>query len=68
MIAAAYLVLKLCSHPDCGTAYIGAGRPHSPIAAVAIPQPSMDQCIRQANAFNKHRKDTRAMCVPGSET
>ncbi len=60
MIAAAYLVLTICSGP-CDGYY------RNSMTSQTIPQPSMDQCIRQANAFNKHRKDLRAMCVPGSE-
>lgn len=62
MIAAAYLVLTLCAGDR------GCGFWRQSIAAVSIPQPSMDQCIRQATAFNKNRPDTRAVCVPGEET
>lgn len=62
MIAAAYLVLTLCAG-----GYACGKDVRRPITAVTIPQPSMDQCIRQANAFNQHRKNTRAMCVKGSE-
>lgn len=60
MIAAAYLVLTICS-ADC----IGYGQPEA-ITSQTVPQPSLDQCIRQANAFNTNRKDVRAMCVRGA--
>lgn len=63
MIAAAYMVLTICKAP-CFKRYSGE---LIPMAAVTIPQPTMDQCIRQATAINTKRKDVRAMCVPGAE-
>lgn len=66
MIAAAYLVLTICNG-RCAMLYWPDRYNSHGTGAVTIPQPSMDQCIRQANAFNSNRKDTRAMCVRGSE-
>lgn len=63
MIAAAYLVLTICKGIHCSSDLDQS----QSIAAVSIPQPSMDQCIRQAKAFNTNRKDVRAMCVPGAK-
>ena len=57
-IAAAYLVLTTCLG-FCDT------YDKRPLSVVTIPQPSMDQCINQANHINKHRKDRNAMCVMG---
>lgn len=57
-IAAAYLVLTTCLG-FCGS------NDTRPLSTVTIPQPTMDQCINQANHINKHRKDRNAMCVMG---
>lgn len=63
MIAEAYLVLTICSisrvYPHCGS------NSEQAITSQVIPQPAMDQCIRQANAINKNRKDMRATCLIG---
>lgn len=59
MISAAYLVLVICGN-TCEAGHLAR-------AVTQIPQTSMDQCILQANAFNKNLKDIRALCVKGSD-
>ena len=59
MIAAAYLVLIICGN-TCNAGHLAR-------AVTTIPQPSMEQCISQANAFNKNLEDIRAVCVRGEK-
>ena len=62
MISAAYLVLTIC-HGICQPNF----DLRQSINTQTIPLPSMDQCVRQANAFNTKRRDMSALCVKGSD-